>query len=138
MTNKKVRTQMKVIKGEERNKDFYPFISLYTEDEIILEQLEKMQQTFMEDGLQGYEMVIVTAKNLINRLIQENKELKEKLQQYKKIEEIVNTITDDDIRNAIKNVEKDYIPKSKVKEKIEYHKKIDNLVAIMILEKLLE
>lgn len=42
----------------------------------ILEQLEKMQQTFMEDGLQGYEMAIVTAKNLINRLIQENKELR--------------------------------------------------------------
>lgn len=39
------------------------------------------------------------------------KELKEKLQQYKKIEEIVNTITDDYIRNAIKNAEKDYIPK---------------------------
>ena len=37
MTNKKVRTQMKVIKGEERNKDFYPFISLYTEDELFEE-----------------------------------------------------------------------------------------------------
>ena len=37
MSNKKVRTQMKVIKGDERNKNFYPFISLYTEDELYEE-----------------------------------------------------------------------------------------------------
>ena len=42
----------------------------------ILERLEQMQQTFREDGLQGYEMAIVTAKKLINNLIQENKELR--------------------------------------------------------------
>ena len=51
----------------------------------ILEQLEKMQQTFTEDGLQGYEMAIVTAKNLINRLIQENKELKEKNKKWEEL-----------------------------------------------------
>ena len=44
----------------------------------ILERLEQMQQAFIEDGLQGYEMAIVTAKNLINNLIQENKKMKEK------------------------------------------------------------
>ena len=44
----------------------------------ILERLEQMQQAFIEDGLQGYEMTIVTAKNLINNLIQENKKMKEK------------------------------------------------------------
>lgn len=54
--------------------------------------------------------------DLYNKEKEKNKELEEKLQQYKKIEEIVNTITDDEIRNAIKNAEKDYIPKSKVKE----------------------
>ena len=60
-----------------------------------------------------------TQVRAIENLIQENKELKGKLQQYKKIEEITNKITDDDIKNAIENAEKEYIPKSKVKEKIE-------------------
>lgn len=56
----------------------------------ILERLEEMQQTFREDGLQGYEMAIVTAKKLINNLIQENKELKEK------INKSIEFINDDD------------------------------------------
>lgn len=62
--------------------------------------------------------------DLYNKEKEKNKELEEKLQQYKKIEEIVNTITDDDIRNAIKNAEKDYILKSKVKEKIDFLKEV--------------
>lgn len=49
----------------------------------ILEYLEEMQKTFIEDGLQGYEMVIVNTKNLINNLIQRNKDLEQIEQEHK-------------------------------------------------------
>lgn len=49
----------------------------------ILEHLEKMQKTFIEDGLQGYEMVIVNTKNLIENLIQRNKDLEQIEKEHK-------------------------------------------------------
>lgn len=49
----------------------------------ILEHLEEMQKTFIEDGLQGYEMVIVNTKNLINNLIQRNKDLEQIEKEHK-------------------------------------------------------
>ncbi len=52
----------------------------------ILERLEQMQKVFIEDGLQGYEMAIVAAKNLINSLIKENKELKEENSRIKSLD----------------------------------------------------
>jgi hypothetical protein len=49
----------------------------------ILEHLEKMQKTFIEDGLQGYEMVIVNTKNLIENLIQRKKDLEQIEKEHK-------------------------------------------------------
>ena len=72
----------------------------------ILERLEQMQQTFREDGLQGYEMAIASAKKLINNLIQENKELKEKIEEYEK-------------QLDLDYVEENYIPKSKIEKALD-------------------
>lgn len=72
----------------------------------ILERLEQMQQTFREDGLQGYEMAIASAKKLINNLIQENKELKEKQKEYEK-------------QLDLDYVEENYIPKSKIEKALD-------------------
>lgn len=106
----------------------------------ILEHLEKMQKTFIEDGLQGYEMVIVNTKNLIENLIQRNKELKE-----------INTIfalEGSRVRLEL-YIKENYIPKSKIKEKMKLLREdiqysanplsIDNSkYAIEVLQELLE
>lgn len=112
----------------------------------ILEHLEEMQKTFIEDGLQGYEMVIVNTKNLINNLIQRNKDLEQIEKEHKEEngrlreeninlkEKIIRQQEQLNIANKkilaqkgqLKVVNNSYIPKSKVKEKIEeYNKMID-------------
>lgn len=49
----------------------------------ILEHLEEMQKTFIEDGLQGYEMVIVKTKNFINSLTQRLKDIEQIEKEHK-------------------------------------------------------
>ncbi len=105
----------------------------------ILEHLEKMQKTFIEDGLQGYEMVIVNTKNLIENLIQRNKDLEQIEKEHKEEngrlreeninlkEKIVRQQEQLNIANKkilaqkgqLKVVNNSYIPISKLKEKIE-------------------
>lgn len=111
----------------------------------ILEHLEKMQKTFIEDGLQGYEMVIVNTKNLIENLIQRNKDLEQIEKEHKeengrlrdRIKELEETLkcTQKSWFKDTKKIEeykmleaniakaneiiKDGIPKSLVKEKMQ-------------------
>lgn len=115
----------------------------------ILEYLEKMQKTFIEEGLQGYEMVIVNTKNFINSLIQRNKDLEQIEKEHKKengrlrdrIKELEETLrcTQKSWFEDTKKIEiykmleaniakaneiiKDGIPKSLVREKMEKYKK---------------
>lgn len=76
----------------------------------ILERLENMQETFIEEGLQGYEMIIVNTKNLINNLIARNKEIE-------KENWIMRTVDKQYISKD--KIKEDYILKSKAEEKIE-------------------
>ena len=105
----------------------------------ILEHLEKMQKTFIEDGLQGYEMVIVNTKNLIENLIQRNKDLEQIEKEHKEEngrlrekninlkEKIIRQQEQLNIANKkilaqrgqLKVVNNSYIPISKLKEKME-------------------
>lgn len=104
---------IKYFEAEATQRKYKRNISI-TVGEDDIEAIENLIQENKELRIQ-----ISARETVVDKLAKENKELKEKLQQYKKIEEIANTITDDDIKNAIKNAEKDYIPKSKVKAKIE-------------------
>jgi len=55
------------------------------------------------------------------------KELEEENAMYKKVDKITNSITDEDIENAIKKANKEFIPTSVIREKIEELEKwLDN------------
>lgn len=60
-----------------------------------------------------------TIENLINR----NKELEENIKKQKQLTKLAQTITDESLKEALIEFEKDYIPKSKIKEKRDYYKK---------------
>ena len=60
---------------------------------------------------------------LLENLLQGYKELKEENEKQKKLTKIAQTISDESIKEALEEFEKDYIPKSKIKEKIEEYKK---------------
>ena len=92
----------------------------------ILEHLEKMQKTFIEDGLQGYEMVIVNTKNLIENLIQRNKDLEQIEKEHKeengRLRDRVKELESINAMQEYRINEMD-IPRSKLKEKLENLKK---------------
>ena len=80
--------------------------------ENLIEELTKVNPSNLsEEGLKLF--------NKINEIIDRNKELEEKDKYYNKLIKLAQTITDESLKEALEEFEKDYIPKSKIKEKIE-------------------
>ena len=50
------------------------------------------------------------------KLQEENKELEEKIKKQKQLTKLAQIITDESLKEALEEFEKDYIPKSKIKE----------------------
>lgn len=85
--------------------------------------------------------------NKINEIIDKNKELEENINKQKQLTKIAQTITDESIKEALIEFEKDYIPVSLVEEMIKelkengywnYLEKRDLETTIEILQELLE
>lgn len=91
------------------------------EDIKILENVIVEYSTQVEDYKYYTVPVRLDERDIqaIENLIKRNKELEEKDKYYNKLIKLAQTITDESLKEALEEFEKDYIPKSKIKEKIE-------------------
>lgn len=90
------------------------------EDIKILEEIIELYRSSNELPYKFNGNIMQAIENLINR----NKELEEENRRFKRIDEIVDNMTVEEIDTRIKEDEEKFIPKSKVETKKEEYKKL--------------
>ena len=110
----KVEGQECVIETQAHNEEVYErtFKRLEKENKELKSRIPSLENGTYTGDIEG---LLKLEKEIVKR-DNEIKQLKEEVSQYKKIKEISENITLEDVEKAAKNYEKDYILREKVKE----------------------